>query len=247
MIIWAFHVALTLNYKHMKLLTALLVSLFSVAAAAQKQDMKPFTAIDVFGGFQIELIASDREAIEMEAFNIDQEDLQVEVHRGVLELKIKNRHYLTDWDSDKFRKSPRIKTKIYYKELDRIEASAGAIVRSAETIRNKKIEIISTMGAEVTLITVAEVMYVKATMGGVAYLSGRTEFLEAKAGMGGELKASRLESKSAFVRASMGGSADVFASEEIDVDASMGADVRYSGNPTVRHTSRKMGAVVGKH
>jgi hypothetical protein len=216
----------------------------SVIASAQNKELKPFTAIDVFGGFQIELIASDREAIDMEAFNIDEDDLHVEVHRGVLELKVKNRHYLTDWDSDKFRKSPRIKTKIYYKELDRIEVSAGAIVRSGETIRNKKLEVISTMGAEVTLITVAEVMYVKATMGGTAYLSGRTDFLEVKAGMGGELKASRLESKSAFVRASMGAVADVFASEEIDVDASMGADVRFSGNPTVRHTSKKMGAMV---
>lgn len=229
----------------MKLIAALTLSFLVTVTFGQEKTLKPFTAIDVFGGFQVELIASDKEAIEMESFNIDEEDLHVEVHRGVLELKVKNRHYLTDWDSDKFRKSPRIKTKIYYKELDRIEANAGAIVRSSETIRNKKIEIITTMGAEVTLITVADVMYVKTTMGAITYLSGRTNFLEVKAGMGGELKASRLESKSAFIRASMGAIADVFASEEIDVDASMGADVRFSGNPSVRHTSKKMGAVVG--
>ena len=109
----------------------------------------------MFGGFQIELIPSDKEAIEMEAYNIDKNDLLVEVHRGVLELKVKNRHYLTDWNSDKFRKSPRIKTKIYYQELNTIEASAGAIVRSGETLRNKKWKIICTMGAEVTLNTMS--------------------------------------------------------------------------------------------
>lgn len=229
-----------------KLTLLLLLLLVSVASFSQKKELDPFTAIDVFGGFQIELIPSDKEAIEMEAFNIDKEDLHVEVHRGVLELKIKNRHYLTDWDSDKFKKSPRIKTKIYFKELEDIEASAGAIVRCGETISHKKMSVISTMGAEVTLVTSSEIMFTKVSMGGIAYMSGRTDFLEVKASMGGELKASHLESKSAVVKASMGAVADIFASEEIDIDAGMGAEVRYSGEPVVRHTSTRMGADIRK-
>jgi hypothetical protein len=218
----------------------------SLLASAQKKDLDPFIAIKVFGGFQIELIPSDKEAIEMEAFNIDKEDLQVEVHRGLLELKIKNRHYLTDWDSDKFRKSPRIKTKIYYKTLDEIDASAGAIVRCGETISNKKMVVMSAMGAEVTVMTISEILYVKVSMGGIAYLNGRTDFMEVKASMGGELKASHMESKTALVKASMGASVDIYASEEIDIDAGMGAEVRYSGEPTVRHTSTRMGADIRK-
>lgn len=229
----------------MKTISTLLV-LISTLAFGQTE-LEPFTSIDVFGGFQIELIPSDKEAIEMEAYNIDKNDLLVEVHRGVLELKVKNRHYLTDWNSDKFRKSPRIKTKIYYQELNTIEASAGAIVRSGETLRNKKMEIICTMGAEVTLNTMSEVMYLKTSMGAVAYISGRTDFLEAKASMGSELKAGRLESKSAFVKASMGSDVEIFATEEIDINASMGSDVRYSGNPTVRHTNKNMGSDIGKN
>jgi len=231
----------------MKKISLLLILLAtSVLANAQKKDLEPFTAIKVFGGFQIELIPSDKEAIEMEAFNIDKEDLHVEVHRGLLELKIKNRHYLTDWDSDKFRKSLRIKTKIYYKVLDEIDASAGAIVRCGETLSNKKMVIMSAMGAEVTVMTVSEILYAKVSMGGIAYLNGRTDFLEVKASMGGELKANHLESKTAIVKASMGSMVDIYASEEIDIDAGMGAEVRYSGEPTVRHTSTRMGADIRK-
>lgn len=230
----------------MKKLGLLLLFLSTISSAQIKQ-LEPFTSIDVFGGFQIELIPSNKEAIEMEAYNIDKEDLHVEVHRGTLELKVKNRHYLTDWNSEKFRKAPRIKTKIYFKELQSIEASAGAIVRCGETLRNKKMEFVCSMGAEVTLNAVAEIMYIKTSMGGVAYISGETDFLEAKASMGSELKASRLISKSAMVKASMGSEVEIFASEEIDIDASMGSEVRYSGNPTERHTNKKMGSEIGKN
>jgi hypothetical protein len=212
----------------------------------QKKELEPFTMVNAFGPFEIELIASNKEAIEMEAFNVDKEDLTVEVRRGELELKLKSRHYLTDWDSDKFRNEPRIKTKIYFKQLDEVQASAGAQVTSLETLRSKKFVVSGSMGAQVKLIIVAETMYAKTSMGATVTINGRTDFLEVKASMGGILKATRLESKTAYVRASMGSEVAIFASDEIDIDANFGADVKYSGDPTVRHTHTKMGADINK-
>lgn len=216
-------------------------------AFGQRKDMNPFTAIDVFGPFQIELIQSDKEGIDMQVYNVDTKDLTVEVHRGVLELKLRTRHFLSDWDSDKFKKEPRIKTKIYYKELDEIKIAAGATIKSDEAIKGKKLIVEGTMGAEVELITVAETMYVRSSMGATVELRGKTDFLEVKASMGAVINASRLESKSAYVKASMGSDVNIFASEEVDIDAAMGASVRYSGDPTVRHTNRKIGADINKN
>jgi hypothetical protein len=225
---------------------AIVLVLITTLTFAQKKELNPFTAIDVFGPFQIELIKSDKEAIEMQAINVDKDDLTVEVHRGELVLKLRSRHYLTDWDSDKFRKEPRIKTKIYYKELDEIRIAAGGTMESRETIRNKKLVIEGSMGAAVNLSTVAETMYVRSSMGATVNLDGRTDFLEVKASMGGVLQATRLESKSAYVKASMGSEVSIFASDEVDIDANFGADVKYAGNPAVRHTNTKMGADIGK-
>src|SRR5689334_15774349 len=101
-------------------------------AFGQKQDLKPFNALNAFGPFQIELIPSDKEAIEMDAFNIEQEDLVMEVKKGELRLKIKSRHYWSDWDSHRWRKPQFVKTKIYYKQLEEVQASAGATVKSTE-------------------------------------------------------------------------------------------------------------------
>lgn len=216
--------------------------LVSSIAFSQKKELKSFYIIDVFGPFQIELIASDKEAIEMEAVNVRQEDLEVEVRRGELILKLRSRHFLTDWDSKKFRNAQFIKTKIYFKNLEEVRASAGATITANETIRAQKIMIIGNMGAEVKLSLVADNVYAKASMGATVNLSGRTNFLEVKGNMGGVIKASRLESKSAYAKANMGSEISIFASEEIDIDANMGSDVRYEGDPVVRHTSRKMGA-----
>ena len=214
---------------------------------SQKKEMNPFSAIDVFGPFQIELIKSDKEGVDMQTFNVDKNDLTIEVHRGVLELKLRSRHFFTDWDSDKFKKEPRIKTKIYYKELDEIKVAAGATIRSEEAITGKKLIVEGTMGAELELTTIAETIYVRSSMGATVELRGKTDFLEVKGNMGAVINASRLESKSAYVKASMGSDITIFASEEVDIDAAMGASVRYSGNPVVRHTNRKIGADIKKN
>jgi hypothetical protein len=230
----------------MKNLSVITLLLISSLVYGQKQKLNPFTVIDAFGPFQIELIASDKEGIEMEAYNVNMEDLTVEVRRGELHLKLKNRHYLTDWDSDKLRKPQFIRTKIYFKELEEIQASAGAQVVADETLRAKRFVVIGNMGAEVKLSVVAETIYAKSNMGATVNLAGRANFLEVRAGMGGSMKASRLESKSAYVKASMGSEVSIYASDEVDIDANFGSDVRYAGDPTVRHTNRKMGAEIRK-
>ena len=216
-----------------------------VGIAMAQENLKPFTSINVFGPFEIELISSDKEAIEMETINSDEDDFLVEVIKGELQLKFKSLHYLTDRDYDEHKKGgPLIKTKIYFKELDELHGSAGAVFSCKETIRNKKLIITAYMGSEMKLTVVTETVFAKASMGAVINLSGRTDFLEVKAYTGGVIKASRLEGKSAYVKASIGSDVSVLAIDEIDIDASLGANVKYSGDPKVTHTNRKLGAEI---
>ena len=226
----------------MKNILTLLLSLVSIVGFSQKETLAHFTAIEIFGPFEIELIKSDKEAIEMRTINVDKDDLTVEVNRGELLLKLRTRHFLTDWDSDKFRNEPRIKTKVYYKDLDEIKIAAGASLKSEEILKSKKFVLEGSMGADLELKIQAETIYVRSSMGATLNLQGETDFLEVKANMGAVLNASRLISKVVFVKASMGSDANVYASDEVDIEANMGAIVRYSGEPMVRHTNTKIGA-----
>ena len=228
-------------------LLLLVVSGFYSFGQKSTQKVEPFTKIDVFGPFYVELIKSDKEVVEMDYRNMDSDDIISEVSRGELRLKLRSRHYMSDWTSNDYPKSSYVKVKVYYLNLDDIEAQAGAEVFSGQVVKSKNLALESSMGAEVRLDILAKNLYTKVSMGGIMDLEGKTEGHEVKASMGGVLKASQLESKTAYVNANMGAEVDIRATGEIEVSAGFGAVVNYSGSPNVRHTSKNFGGEVRGH
>jgi len=204
-----------------------------------------FTDIDVFGPFDVKLIKSDTERAEIDFNGIDKEDIVYEFKNGTLRLKLKNSHYMNEWKNER-RNSKYILVNVYYKDIDIIEASAGAIVTSKEVVKSKYLDVECSMGAEVTLEILAKKINAIANMGGVLEMSGRTEHLDVKANMGGVLKAAHLESKTVYVKANMGAEVMVNATEEIDASAGFGANVDYIGGPNVRNTSKNFGGEVNR-
>lgn len=204
-----------------------------------------FTEIDAFGPFDIKLIKSDTERAEIDLNGIDKEDIIYEYRNGALRLKLRNSHYMNEWKNDN-RRSRYVLVTVYYKDIDIIEASAGAIVTSKELLKSKYLDVECSMGAEVTLEILAKKINATSNMGGVLELSGQTEHLEVKANMGGVLRAGHLESKTVYVKANMGADVMVNATEELDASAGFGANVDYIGGPNVRNTSKNFGGEVNR-
>jgi len=223
----------------------LLISTLGFSQKSQKE-LSGFKALDVFGPFDIELIKSDKEYAEIDLNGIDQEDVLIEVQKDILKLKIKNRHYFSEWRDDSHRKADYVTVKIYYRDIDVLEAQAGAVVYSKQTLKSKYLHLECSMGAEVKLDILSKEVEAISNMGGVLELSGQTEEFDVKANMGGVLKASHLESKIVYVKASMGADVIVNVIEELDASAGFGANVDYVGGPTVRHTSSNMGGEVNR-
>jgi hypothetical protein len=222
-----------------------LIYIVPACVLGQKKVLNPesFNAIDVFGPFKVELIKSDKNRIELNYKDVDSDDVVAEVSRNTLKLKLRNRHYVNDWDSEKAW-DDYIQVKVYYTDLDAINAQAGAIVLTGGQLKSKNLAIESSMGAEVSLDVLSKNLYLKSTMGAVARLSGNTEYLEVKSSMGGVIKAAQLKSKTAYIKANMGAEVFVFVTDEIEVAAGLGAVVDYLGNPGVRLTSTNLGAEV---
>lgn len=218
----------------------------STAGFAQKTTLQipSFTEIDVFGPFEVNLIKSESERAEINFNGIDKEDLIYEYRNGTLRLKFRNSHYMDEWKNES-RHSKYVLVTVYYKDIDIIEAGAGAVVTSQELVKSKYLSVECTMGAEVTLEIFTKKVEAISNMGGLLDLSGETEHLEAKANMGGVLKAAHLESKTVYVKANMGADVKVNATEEIDITAGFGAVVDYVGGPLVRkNTSTNFGGEV---
>ncbi|NJM52330.1 MAG: hypothetical protein HC846_02410, partial [Blastocatellia bacterium] len=100
---------------------------------------------------------------------------------------------------------------------------------------------------EINLDIESGVVYAKSNMGATVNLKGKSSYLEVLAKMGGVVHASHHISKSAYVSASMGSDVTIYASEEVDIAANFGAEVKYSGDPVIRHTNKRMGADINKN
>ena len=70
---------------------ALILTISSIGYS-QKTTLKlsSFNGVDAFGPFDIELIKSETEYIEIDYRGVDKENVISEVQRGVIKLKLKN-------------------------------------------------------------------------------------------------------------------------------------------------------------
>jgi hypothetical protein len=233
----------------MKSIVALILfSCLSAATYAQKVvlPIKDFKGIDVFGPFDVMLIKSDSNRVELDYNGVDKENLVTEIQRGVLKMKLKSKHYWNEWNNHEYRKERYVLVKVYYADIDEIVAQAGATIKTNSRLKSKYLSIDCAMGAEVTLDVLCKEMLVKSSMGGILKLNGQTEMMDAKVTMGGVLRAATLESKIVFVKASMGGDATVNVLDELDVSSTFGSTVNYIGGPAMVNTSKNMGGEVNK-
>ncbi len=210
-----------------------------------KIELADYNSVDVFGAVEVELIKADKPYVEIEYNGVSKEDFIADVNSGVLRLKIKNRHYLDDWSSNHdYNRSEYVRVKAYYVELEAIEGQAAAIITSRAPVKSKNLYVDCSMGAEIDLELIAQRAKLKSSMGGILTLSGKIEYIDVRANMGGELKASQLKARVANVSASMGAEVRINVDDEIDVSSSLGAEVRYVGSPSVKHVSRNLGGEV---
>ncbi len=228
------------------LFTLVLIFSSSILVFAQNRvDLPDFNSVDVFGAVEVELIKSDKNYIEIDYRGISQEDFVADVNSGVLRLKIKNRHYFEDWSSDHhYNHADYIHVKAYYVELEEIAGQAAAIITSREPLKSKNIYIECSMGSEIDLELIAQKAKIKSSMGGILTLSGKIEYIDVRATMGGELKASHLKSRVANVSATMGAEVRINVDEELEVSSTLGADVKYVGSPALRTISKNLGGEV---
>jgi hypothetical protein len=231
-----------------KILAILVLTILSAITYGQRVvlPIREFSGIDVFGPFDILLIKSDSSRVEIDFNGADKDNLVTEIEQGVVKMKLKSKHYWNEWNNHEYKKDTYVLVKVYYSDIDEIIAQAGAIVKTRERLKSKYLSLESTMGAEVTLDLLCKEMQVKSSMGGILRLTGQSEMMDAKVTMGGVLRASALESKTVFVKASMGGEVTVNAIDELDVSSSLGASVNYIGAAARVNTTKNMGGEIRK-
>jgi hypothetical protein len=202
---------------------------------------EPFNSFHVFGPFQVLLIKSPTEKIEIDYRGTDKEKVLIKSSGNKLLIKFRNKEYFDNWNSDLYN-GQQIRVKVYYKELKEIEARAGSQITSDDPIESKYIFLTCSMGSEMKLNVRADEIELNASMGSEVKLAGTSRKLDLTAKMGADVTSERLICEDVSVSASMGADVFVYASRDLDISAGFGASVNYMGAAAVNHSSKYFGA-----
>ena len=230
--------------KTIKLLTLFLFAAasFQVVAATtsrQTRSVSGFHGVSVTSGIDVFLTQKASEEVVVEANSDDIDKIITEVEGGVLKIYIKEK----SWFNFDFKNRPR-KVYVSFKNLDKIDASAGSDVVSENRFKLDKVSIDSSSGSDVKLELDATEVRVGSSSGSDISLKGTANSFQADASSGSDIDAGELQSKNCDASASSGSDVKVNVTDKLNASASSGGDVYYSGNPKTKDINESSGGDV---
>lgn len=179
-----------------------------------------FDTIKVFDLIEVNLIQSDENRITIKGWNVD--DIKWINKNGTLKLRMV---------LDKKFQGEDTFIEVYYTNLEVIDGNEGAKITCNELVKKSKIEVKAQEGAQIRIGMDVDYADVRAVTGGIVEASGLAKNQSIVINTGGIFDGRNLRTSSTDVKISAGGEADVFASEQVDINLRAGGDVTVYGNP----------------
>lgn len=167
----------------------------------EKRDVPAFTAVNISGAYDVEIVAQKEQSLEIEGDDNLLPLIRTEVNGGVLDIS----------NEKPFSTRNKLRVRISVPNLDGISAS-GASEIVASGVKSADFHI-DTSGA------------------GSLKVSGETKALALEMSGAGDVDARDLRAQKVSVNSSGASSAEVYASEELRVDASGAGNIDYYGDP----------------
>jgi len=207
----------------------------------ETRQVSGFHGVSVSSGIDLYLTQKNVEEVVVEADSDDIDKIITEVEGGILKIYIKQKSWLnTNWNSD-----PR-KVHVSFKNLDRLDASAGSDIESESLLKLDKLKLQASSGSDVELELEANELDVESSSGSDIELKGKATFMEVSASSGSDIDAGNLETKKCRASTSSGSDIKINVTEELDANASSGGDISYSGNPSQKDINESSGGDVYK-
>lgn len=217
--------------KNIVVLALFLLGQISFSQASR--DLDDFNKVKVFDRLNVELIASKESKIiitgdranEVEVVNIN----------GELKLRMPLPKLLSGND---------IKIKLYYKNIEFIDASEGSVVSSEELIKQNSIDLNAKEGSEISLELDVDKVDVRAVTGAKIELVGKAKNQNITVATGAVLKADNLVTSQTTIYVSSGAKATVFATILVDAKADTGGIVTIFGKPKEINKTTSLGGKI---
>ncbi|MEY4462116.1 MAG: hypothetical protein RLY98_656 [Bacteroidota bacterium] len=197
-----------------------LLLISSLTFAQTEKKVGDFHKVTAFDQITVELIASDENKVELSGVNSDEVELVNK--NGELKLRMPLTNLL---------KGNQVKAKVYYTDLDAIEANEGSQISNNDVIKATNFDIIAKEGAKIDISLDVAKATVKLTSGAKVKTSGTAKNQDVLVSAGAIYNGKDLTTEQTSISSNAGGEAEVFATEFIDAKARAGSDIMIYGNP----------------
>lgn len=204
----------------MKKIALFLLLTAGIASAQVTKNLGDFNQLKVFDRIEVTLVPSDENKIVLSGSRSG--DVEFVTKNNLLKIRMSIGRTLD---------GENVKATLYYKELNDVDASEGALITTSATIKAPKMTVTAKEGAQIELNIDVQNVNVKSVTGGIVRLAGSAENMKASLGTGGRLEAKPLQTEQTEISINAGGEAEVTASELVDASVKAGGDIKVYGNP----------------
>jgi hypothetical protein len=219
---------------HMKKILLILWVVFFVTACRYKsgsgvivsetRNLGSFTAVNIGGGFEVEIKLGTNPKLLVEADDNIINDIETRVENNQLKISMRDGMSYNNVHMKVFITAP---------QINKISSAASADVNVKDELTDDgKIIIRASSGSSIKARLNAPAADVDASSGAEIDLTGRTKNLEVQASSGASIDADELLSENTNAQTSSGASVKVHASIKLDAKASSGGTVSYRGAAT---------------
>jgi hypothetical protein len=189
-------------------------------AHAEQRAVKPFTAIDASAGIEVLIAPGDKEALAVSSSDPEMARYIItEVEGETLKIRIDP---VWKWSGTR---NWKVKAYVSYRQLHKVKASSGAIVKGE--IR-------------------AGALAINQSSGSVMNLKGMAEKIDVDASSGAVFKGYDLKTDYLVADVSSGAQVQVTVNREVDAEASSGGTVAFKGQGLIRNINVSSGGNVKK-
>lgn len=217
--------------KRIFLLIAL--SLSGLSNAQVTKNPGDFNQIKAFDQIQVELIPSSETKVEITGHRAS--EVEVVNNNGELKIRMSLKKLLDGED---------ILAKVYFKNLNSIDASEGAFIGCNESFEQEFISLNVKEGAQIKVQLAVSKAELRAVTGGILKVSGSAQTVDARLGTGGILEAQSLETKQTEIDIKAGGEAEIHATDYVNAKVRGGGNVDVYGNPKQVNKKTALGGSV---
>ena len=204
----------------MKKIVFSLLLISSLTYSQTEKKVGDFHKVTAFDQITVELIASEENRIELSGTNSN--EVEVVNRNGELKLRMP----LT-----KLMKGNQVKAKVYYTDLDAVEANEGAQISTKSICKGTSFDIIAKEGAKIDIRLEVSKLNVKISSGGIVNTEGTAKNQDVLVSAGALYEGKELTTEQTVVSSNAGGESTVFATELVDAKVRAGGTILIYGKP----------------